>query len=269
MPHMGIEYSANLDAKVEMSELCALVSRIILETGLFEPGAERVRAFRADAHAVADRLPENGFIDMNFRIGRGRSAEEKKRTGEAIIKGLSRAFYVDTLGLQVSDETSDAIYLRALEERGHPSPREADLRWIGAIVSRNGEVEETGLGAGVLDHPAKALCGSPTGCISTACKSRPDRWCCRAPSSGRSNAGMAIGSSRISGPLVRSASLSPDRPREFASCALPQRKRPGAKAARPRNEGHNLQRGTSPGAMGGKHRAMASIWSGCGIFSTN
>jgi 2-oxo-hept-3-ene-1,7-dioate hydratase len=28
-----------------------------------------------------------------------------------------------------------------------------DLRWIGAIVSRNGEVEETGLGAGVLNDP--------------------------------------------------------------------------------------------------------------------
>ena len=31
----------------------------------------------------------------------------------------SRAFYVDTLGLQVTDETSGAIYLRAMEERGH------------------------------------------------------------------------------------------------------------------------------------------------------
>jgi len=41
---------------------------------------------------------------------------------------------------------------------GHKAnPREADLRWIGAIVSRNGEVEETGLGAGVLDHPAKGI----------------------------------------------------------------------------------------------------------------
>lgn len=37
------------------------------------------------------------------------------------------------------------------------APREADLRWIGAILSRNGEVEETGLGAGVLDHPAKGI----------------------------------------------------------------------------------------------------------------
>jgi catechol 2,3-dioxygenase len=31
----------------------------------------------------------------------------------------SRAFYVDTLGLQVTHETEDAIYLRAMEERGH------------------------------------------------------------------------------------------------------------------------------------------------------
>jgi catechol 2,3-dioxygenase len=31
----------------------------------------------------------------------------------------SRRFYVDLLGLQVTDETDDAIYLRAMEERGH------------------------------------------------------------------------------------------------------------------------------------------------------
>ncbi len=31
----------------------------------------------------------------------------------------SRAFYVDTLGLQVTDENSETIYLRAMEERGH------------------------------------------------------------------------------------------------------------------------------------------------------
>ena len=33
----------------------------------------------------------------------------------------SRAFYVDTLGLQVSAETSDAIWLRGMEERNHHS----------------------------------------------------------------------------------------------------------------------------------------------------
>lgn len=32
-----------------------------------------------------------------------------------------------------------------------------DLRWAGAIVSRNGDVEETGLGAGVLNNPAEGI----------------------------------------------------------------------------------------------------------------
>ncbi|MFD2252438.1 2-oxo-hept-3-ene-1,7-dioate hydratase [Pseudochelatococcus lubricantis] len=36
-------------------------------------------------------------------------------------------------------------------------PDDADLRWIGAIVSRNGKVEETGLGAGVLNQPARGV----------------------------------------------------------------------------------------------------------------
>lgn len=32
-------------------------------------------------------------------------------------------------------------------------PQSFDLRWVGAIVKRDGEVEETGLGAGVLNDP--------------------------------------------------------------------------------------------------------------------
>ena len=35
--------------------------------------------------------------------------------------GRSRAFYVDCLGLLVSDESDDALYLRGVEERNHHS----------------------------------------------------------------------------------------------------------------------------------------------------
>lgn len=37
------------------------------------------------------------------------------------------------------------------------APREVDLRWIGALGYRNGIVEETGVAAGVLDHPATGI----------------------------------------------------------------------------------------------------------------
>jgi 2-oxo-hept-3-ene-1,7-dioate hydratase len=36
-------------------------------------------------------------------------------------------------------------------------PDQVDMRWIGAILHRNAEVEETGLGAGVLNQPARAV----------------------------------------------------------------------------------------------------------------
>jgi 2-oxo-hept-3-ene-1,7-dioate hydratase len=38
---------------------------------------------------------------------------------------------------------------------GRPvGPMDVDLRWVGGIMYRNGEIEETGVAAGVLGHPA-------------------------------------------------------------------------------------------------------------------
>lgn len=47
----------------------------------------------------------------------------------------SRAFYVDTLGLQVTHEDGEAIYLRAMEERGHHCIvlRKADQANVGVL----------------------------------------------------------------------------------------------------------------------------------------
>lgn len=91
MPHLTVEYSANLESRADLDALCVTLLETILETGLFETGAVRVRALKADHYAIADRLPENGFIDLNFRIGKGRSTEEKKRTGEALFAAASAA----------------------------------------------------------------------------------------------------------------------------------------------------------------------------------
>lgn len=54
----------------------------------------------------------------------------------------------------ISDNAANAgIVLGGKPEK----PYAQDMRWIGAIVTRNGIVEETGLGAGVLDHPARGI----------------------------------------------------------------------------------------------------------------
>lgn len=37
------------------------------------------------------------------------------------------------------------------------APREVDLRWVAALAYRNDVIEETGVAAGVLDHPAEGI----------------------------------------------------------------------------------------------------------------
>lgn len=54
----------------------------------------------------------------------------------------------------VSDNAANAGIV--LGARGH-DVEAFDLRWVGAIVKRDGVVEETGLGAGVLDDPVTGI----------------------------------------------------------------------------------------------------------------
>ncbi|CCE99686.1 5-carboxymethyl-2-hydroxymuconate Delta-isomerase [Sinorhizobium fredii] len=89
MPHLTVEYSANLDGRADIGALCDGLMKAVLSTRLFEIGAVRVRAVRCEDYAIADQLPENAFVDLNFRIGIGRSPEEKKRAGEAIFAAAS------------------------------------------------------------------------------------------------------------------------------------------------------------------------------------
>ncbi len=89
MPHFNIEYSANLADKVDMQALVDVVHAAVVSLGPFPLGGLRVRAFPTETYAIADKLPENGFIDMSFRIGAGRSDAEKKRAGEVIFGAVS------------------------------------------------------------------------------------------------------------------------------------------------------------------------------------
>lgn len=96
MPHITIEYSANLDGRLDMREFCEVMLAAAASTGVLELAATRVRAIRCEHFAIADRHRDNGFIDVSLRMGRGRSEESKAATGEAIwqaIRAHCAAFY--------------------------------------------------------------------------------------------------------------------------------------------------------------------------------
>src|ERR1700756_645651 len=59
---------------------------------------------------------------------------------------------------KIHDTIADNAANAGIVLGGRPiRPLDADLRWIGALCFRNGQLEETGLAAGVLNHPATAV----------------------------------------------------------------------------------------------------------------
>src|SRR6202790_1983518 len=115
MPHFTIEYSANLDARVDMGKVVELVRKAAVETGIFPLGGIRVRAVKCEHYAIADGEKTLGFLDMVLRLGEGRDLATRKQAGEHIFKALST--YLDpvfanskfalSFDMQISDkETS-------------------------------------------------------------------------------------------------------------------------------------------------------------------
>jgi 5-carboxymethyl-2-hydroxymuconate isomerase len=89
MPHFTIEYSANLDSRLDMAEVIEAVRRAAVETGIFPLGGIRVRAIRCEHYAIADGNPHHGFLDMVLRLGEGRDLVTRQKAGEHIFRALS------------------------------------------------------------------------------------------------------------------------------------------------------------------------------------
>jgi 5-carboxymethyl-2-hydroxymuconate isomerase len=89
MPHFTIEYSVNLDKRVDMGKVVEVVRKAAVETGILPLGGIRVRAIKCEHYAIADGNPNLSFLDMVLRLGEGRDLATRKKAGEHIFKALS------------------------------------------------------------------------------------------------------------------------------------------------------------------------------------
>ena len=89
MPHFTIEYSANLDGRLDMGKVVEVVRKAAVETGIFPLGGIRVRAIACEHYAISDGNPQLAFLDMVLRLGEGRDLATRKKAGEHIFRALS------------------------------------------------------------------------------------------------------------------------------------------------------------------------------------
>lgn len=86
MPHIIVEYSANVEPDVDMAAFCETMRVAAAGVEEFPVPGIRVRAHRADIAVMADGNPRHGFIDIHVRIGAGRTGAVKRAAAESLFE---------------------------------------------------------------------------------------------------------------------------------------------------------------------------------------
>jgi len=85
MPHLIVEYSANLNNQIDIFKLVETVHHAALRTGVFEVAAIRTRAAGRDYYVIADGHRDNAFVAIFVRVAPGRPPETRRRVGQEIF----------------------------------------------------------------------------------------------------------------------------------------------------------------------------------------
>lgn len=88
MPHQIIEYSSNLESRMDVQALVDGLHQVAMDTDGLPIGGLRTRAARRDQYQIADRHPDNAFVHVILKLGHGRPMEVKKAFGEIIFSAL-------------------------------------------------------------------------------------------------------------------------------------------------------------------------------------
>ena len=114
MPHLTLEYSANLADEASIGQLCtSLAARLAAQRDndqhVFPLGGIRVRALRCDQYCIADGRPDAAFLHANLKIAAGRSDAVKKATGDALCEAIKQHFAAEfeNHGLALSLEINE------------------------------------------------------------------------------------------------------------------------------------------------------------------
>lgn len=127
MPHIIVEYSANLEPEISAQHLVNALHKAALGTGVFPIGGLRTRAERREIYAIADGNVNNAFVAVLVRIGEGRDAQTRKRVALELMRVLedetAESFATRGLGLTVEVQEIDgtaSLKKNNLHERIEP-----------------------------------------------------------------------------------------------------------------------------------------------------
>lgn len=88
MPHQIIEYSANLESKVDIEALLRTLHEAAAGIDALPIGGLRTRAVARQHYRIADGHPDNAFINVVLRLAPGRPFDVRKAAGKTLFDAL-------------------------------------------------------------------------------------------------------------------------------------------------------------------------------------
>jgi 2-oxo-hept-3-ene-1,7-dioate hydratase len=163
------------DGRVVRARKIGLTSKVMQDAvGITEPDHGVI--YDDMFHAHGDTIPFDRFIAPRLEVelafvlgadlaGPGRTLDDVLDATEYVtpaVEILDARFQMTdpdtgstrTIVDTISDNAADAGIVVGEQRFG---PRELDLPWVCAVLRRNGVVEESGVAAAVLDHPANGI----------------------------------------------------------------------------------------------------------------
>lgn len=78
MPHIVIDYSPNLETRLDIAGLCTVLRDAAVATGILPLAGIRVRATACSHVVIADGNPDHAFLDISLRLREGRSQTDRQ-----------------------------------------------------------------------------------------------------------------------------------------------------------------------------------------------
>lgn len=126
----------------------------ILDDAMFNDGAQ-IPASRF----IKPRLEvELAFIMGEDLAGPGVRIYDVMRATEMVVPAVEIIDYRTEVPRAITDTIADNAAFAAIVVGGRPvRPMDVDIRWVGATLSKNGLIEESGVSAAIMGHPAAGI----------------------------------------------------------------------------------------------------------------
>lgn len=125
MPHLTLEYTADLPPEIASRELFGRLHHILADVGGIDIGNCKSRAVGRDVFLTGDGAGEEAYVHLEVRVLEGRAPEARTAMGQGLLEAVRDAYAAVGRPVQVTVELREMATDRYFKHAGETPPSPA------------------------------------------------------------------------------------------------------------------------------------------------